>query len=274
MKKSLVSLLNFFERHSLRGVAARELQASMLRATDRYADPKCLTRFEHQAYSQNGEDGAIREIFRRIGAQSNFFIEIGVGTGLENNSALLLADGWRGLWIEGSHKHCAHIRRQFAGPLGSSQLALINDMVTRDNINHLLQPWAGAEIDLFSLDIDMNTLHVWEAIEACLPRVCVIEYNSIFPHDMKWSVPYDSRATWQGDSYFGASLASICEVAERKGYSLVGCDLTGTNAYFVRTDLCGDHFLHPGSVHTHYEPSRTYLIGRKPGHPRRFAPNS
>src|SRR5262245_56964465 len=66
----------------------------------KYADPKHLARHESQVYSQNGEDGIIQEIFRRIGTESRLFIEIGTGDGLECNTTFLLAQGWRGIWVE------------------------------------------------------------------------------------------------------------------------------------------------------------------------------
>jgi len=270
MKRLLLATSQFFERNSRSNLLARERFAKELREQERYADPRCLTRYEHQAFSQNGEDGAIREIFRRIGQGSRTFVEIGVGTGIENNTALLLADGWKGTWIEGSPKHCKEIRRKFKRELDSGQLVLIESFVTRGNVNDLMTRHAPASLDFFSLDIDMNTLHVWEAMDELKPRVCVIEYNATFPCDMRWNVEYNERAWWSGSSYFGASLQSIADVAVKKGYLLIGCDLTGTNAYFVRTDACSEHFLDPGSTRTHYEPSRTYLIGMKPGHAREF----
>ena len=40
---------------------------------------------------------------------------------------------------------------------------------------------------------------------------------------------------------------------------MVGCDLAGVNAYFVRADLTGDHFLGPFDAETHFEPFRPFL---------------
>src|SRR6266404_3114197 len=58
-----------------------------------------LNRFEHKIYSQNGEDGIIREIFKRIGTTSKTFFEFGAGAGNENNTIALLIDDWTGWWI-------------------------------------------------------------------------------------------------------------------------------------------------------------------------------
>ena len=66
-------------------------------------DPKSLRRHYGQVYIQDGEDGIIAEIFRRIGGpQSRVFIEIGIENGLQNNTRFLLEQVWSGLWIEGS----------------------------------------------------------------------------------------------------------------------------------------------------------------------------
>src|SRR4029078_7254756 len=67
----------------------------------RYADLRRLPRYAPQVCSENGEDGMIQEIFRRIGTRDRVFAEVGVGDGLENNTSFLLSQGWTGFWIEG-----------------------------------------------------------------------------------------------------------------------------------------------------------------------------
>ena len=53
-----------------------------------------------------------------------------------------------------------------------------------------------------------------------------------------------------------ASLAAFERLGRERGYALVGCDFTGTNAFFVRADLAEGKFLAPFDAATHYEPSR------------------
>ena len=67
----------------------------------RYAESEATHSHGFKVYSQNDEDGIIQEIFRRIGTQDRTFIEFGVANGYECNTAKLLLEGWRGLWIEG-----------------------------------------------------------------------------------------------------------------------------------------------------------------------------
>jgi hypothetical protein len=63
-------------------------------AKPRNVDPKRLVRHGYKVYSQNDEDGIIAEIFRRIGTTSHTFVEFGVETGVECNTAKLLVEGW------------------------------------------------------------------------------------------------------------------------------------------------------------------------------------
>ena len=51
-------------------------------------------------FSQNGEDGLIAEIFKRIGTTNRYFVDFGSSDGFENNTVLLLRQGWGGLWID------------------------------------------------------------------------------------------------------------------------------------------------------------------------------
>src|ERR1700735_5472789 len=89
-----------------------------LSQTARFKDPLRLLASGYRVFSQNQEDGMIAEVFRRIGATSRRFVEVGVEDGLECNSAFLLTQGWRGAWIEGSSDNAARARAAVAGHPG------------------------------------------------------------------------------------------------------------------------------------------------------------
>ena len=58
--------------------------------------------YKFNIYSQNGEDGIIDFLTRKIKNPNFYFIEIGSADGIENNSAwLALARKFNGLMIEG-----------------------------------------------------------------------------------------------------------------------------------------------------------------------------
>jgi hypothetical protein len=241
-----------------------------LLAQPRYAEPKRLHRFEHQVFSQNGEDGVLAEIFRRIGNTDRYFLEIGVGDGLENNSTFFLAQGWKGVWIDGDDSAVARIRKTFWQPLARGDLVVKQSLVTAENIAATLTDLkVPTEFDLFSLDIDRNTYFVWQALKHLRPRVLVVEYNSTYPASTEWSVEYRPELVYNCTAYMGASLKAYERLGSKLGYALVGCELSGINAFFVRRDLCGDKFAEPFTAENHFEPPRYFLL-RRDGHPRCF----
>jgi hypothetical protein len=242
---------------------------------ERYRDPKRLLVHGAQYWSQNYEDGMIAEIFKRIGTTSRTFLEIGVGDGSENNTVVLLSAGWTGWWIEGDPICCASIERQLRQmPKTARRLKLKQAFVSPDNIQHLLaELGVPEEIDLFSLDIDLNTYHIWKALANFRPRVVVVEYNGAFPPGQSWIHPLRTEGVWDYTQGFGASLKAFEELGTRFGYYLVGCDITGINAFFVRKDLVKDQFPTPFTSENHYEPPRYYLYHRFAHPPKFFVEN-
>jgi hypothetical protein len=240
-------------------------------AQPRYADPKRLLRHGFKVYSQHDEDGIIQEIFRRIGTSERTFVEFGVETGVECNTAKLLIEGWRGLWIEANAQSCKGISSIFEAFLKDRRLALQQSLVTAENINRLIEnSGLKHEIDLLSIDIDFNDYWVWKAIDSVSPRVVVIEYNAGLRPPLSVTVPYQPNRGADGTNFFGASLEALVRLGQAKGYRVVGCNISGSNAFFVRNDLCADHFVEPATAEEHYEPPRHFfsLLFAGPNAPR------
>ena len=234
---------------------------------ERHRDPRRLARYGRKVYSQNDEDGIIAEIFARIGVEHRSFIEFGTETGIECNTTWLLMQGWQGLWIESDADACQSIASTYDDFVVRGSLTVLNKRATAENINaHIIGAFRCSGCDLLSIDVDYNDYWIWQAINCIEPRVVVIEYNASWPPPSCVTVPYDAQGEWKGDNLFGASLAALAKLGDRKGYHLVGCSLSGVNAFFVRKDLCGERFLAPGSAAEHYEPARYFLAGLRSGH--------
>jgi hypothetical protein len=227
----------------------------------RYADPLRLPRCALQINSENGEDGIIHEIFRRVSLSSRVFAEVGVGDGTENNTAFLLSQGWKGFWIDASD----HFQRALNKQRGAAEnLRWLVSFVRKENVAALFkQLGVPKEFDLLSLDIDQNTYYAWEGLHEFRPRVVVVEYNAALPPDVDWKVAYDGDRKWDGTQNFGASLKAFELLGRRLGYSLVGCEFIGSNAFFVRDDLVADRFAAPFTSENHYEPPRYALSNRR-----------
>ncbi len=233
----------------------------------RYADPRHLAHHELKVHSQGGQDGIVAEIFRRIGTTNRSFLEIGVESGLECNTLLLLRQGWRGYWVEGNPQEAALARSYFASEIAAGQLTIIEKILTRENVAQTLRD-AGvpAEVDLLSLDIDRNTWHVWRALESVRARAVAVEYNASFGPHVDWVIDDAPALAWNGTVNFGASLAAYERLGRERGMALVACTLNGIDAFFVEASLADAHFVGPFTSEARWEPPRYWLRWRD-GHP-------
>ena len=89
-------------------------------------------------------------------------------------------------------------------------------------------------IDLLSIDIDGNELYLLNKLSQIRPRVIVVEYNSKFPPPFKKSIKYSPNFIWKYDDYLGSSLQQLVDNLKKKNYALVGCNVSGVNAFFVK----------------------------------------
>ncbi|MEO6407254.1 MAG: hypothetical protein ABIO45_00680 [Burkholderiaceae bacterium] len=198
---------------------------------------------EFRVFSQWGEDGIIQFLVARVPIERRIFVEFGVENYTESNTRFLLSNnGWSGLVIDGSADNIDHIRRD---PIyWATNLKAEASFITRDNINELLaRNGVAGDIGLLSIDIDGNDYWVWQAIDGIAPRIVVAEYNSHFGPTAQVTTPYDAAfvrdTAHYSKIYYGASIAALCALACRKGYSLVASNAAGNNVFFVRNDVLG-----------------------------------
>jgi hypothetical protein len=225
-----------------------------------------INRFEARVYSQNGEDGIIAELFRRLGTTTRSFVEFGVDDGLECNAANLARKlGWSGVMLEADDRRFSALTKNYRR---FPKVKLAHAAVTAENVISLFAA-AGVprEFDLLSVDIDGNDYWVWKAILAAhAPRICIVEFNMNFPPPARWVMEYDPAFRWDDTTYYGASLSSLVALGEASGYIFVGAECNLVNAFFVRADLMPGGFerADPEAVY-HYPPSF-------PRHPYRVGP--
>lgn len=251
-----------------------QVWATTLRSDPRYLDARSVVRHGFKVYSQNDEDGILEAIFGRIGEGGRRFVEIGVGNGLENNTAYLLQKGWSGVWVDANPVAGEFIRRGFARLTGAGRLMFREAFVTAEGVDELLSGLGvPAEFDLLSLDIDGNEWWVWKQLTRFRPRVVVVEYNAGLGPSLRWVMPYAPDFKGTSTRAHGASLKAYVELAGIKGYRLVGCGWVGVNAFFIREDLAHELFPTERTAEYHYEPPRYYFgpfFGGYAADPREF----
>lgn len=224
-----------------------------------------------KVYSQVDEDGIIYELFRRVPSEKldHTLIEIGCGNGLENNTHYLILQGYRGFWVDGSDRNIDYLNTELKLTDGASgRLKVVQRFIDSDNISATIAQacsFIGSqEPDLFSLDIDGNEFFVLDnALTICKPKFLCIEYNAKFPPPLALTIRYDGRHQWMGDDYQGASLQMFCDALNE--YTLVTCNISGSNAFFARNDLSHHFTSYP--IEKLYQPLRLNLRFLAAGHP-------
>lgn len=199
-----------------------------------------LSEVEFKVFSQWGDDGIIQWLVSNLEFPNKTFIEFGVENYRESNTRfLMMNNNWSGLVMDGSESNIAQIvNSEYFWKYELSAKAVFID---KENINSLISlSGFDKEVGILHIDLDGNDYWIWEKIDAIHPIVVILEYNSVFGIDRAITIPYD-KAFFRTNAhysnlYFGASLRALQKLSKTKGYSFIGCNSAGNNAYFVRSD--------------------------------------
>jgi hypothetical protein len=200
-----------------------------------------LAAAEFRIFSQWGEDGIIEWLVSQVDVPNNRFIEFGVENFAEANCRFLLQNrNWKGLVLDGNEDYMSGLRQERL--FWMYDLTAKAAFITAENINDLISD-AGfcGPLGILSVDIDGNDYWVWRAINVVDPAIVICEYNPILGDKRAVAVPYDPKFTrfagHYSGLYFGASIAALKKLGEQKGYSFVGTNSNGINAFFVKKEL-------------------------------------
>ncbi|MDP2673068.1 MAG: hypothetical protein Q8O84_04615 [Nanoarchaeota archaeon] len=235
---------------------------------------KSLGEIEFRVFSQFGDDGIIQYLINKIKIQEKVFVEFGVGNYKESNTRfLLMNNNWSGFVADSSSKNIEELKKE--NIFWRHDLKAIPFFVTRDNVNSMIKSQGiSGEIGLLHIDLDGVDYWIWKELTIVNPTIVILEYNSVFGIKRPVTIPYkknfDRTKAHYSNLYWGSSLPALYLLSKEKGYSFVGCNSAGNNAYFVRKDKLGSlKSLKPeeGYVLSKYRESRnkngslTYLSG-------------
>lgn len=204
--------------------------------------------WEFSGFSQNGEDGILSVLRQQLASRNRYFVEIGIGDGLQNNCAwLAIAENHSGLMVDGNSKLVARARRN----VGSWGVGVRCEelFVTRETAPKVVKLLADTAPDVFSLDIDGNDFYIAQEFLrlGVRPKVWVVEYNSTFGDVRAVTIPYrddfEFRAAHPSAIYFGVSIAAWKKLFADHGYRFVTVEQNGVNAFFVDPHFIGAEFL-------------------------------
>ncbi|OGS94877.1 MAG: hypothetical protein A3H31_04265 [Gallionellales bacterium RIFCSPLOWO2_02_FULL_57_47] len=194
--------------------------------------------WEFSGFSQNGEDGIIDLLTRRIENPNRYFIEIGASDALENNTTwLAVARRFSGIWIEGDQETCDWCSYLFTSLNYGVECVCM--FVTKEKVIDIKIRSLHENPDVFSLDIDGNDYHIADAVlsSGMRPKIFIVEYNSSFGPELSVSIPYrgnfrNSRAHGE-NLYYGCSITAWKKLFAKFGYVFVSVETNGVNGIFI-----------------------------------------
>lgn len=221
--------------------------------------------YEFKVFSQFGDDGIIQYLISnvKIFSQERKFVEFGVEDYRESNTKFLLVNNnWKGLAMEADRNYVFSIMNW--SDYWKYDFQAVNAFVTRKNINNLFKKYGfDKDVGLLSIDVDGSDYWLFDSLTVVKPIIVIIEYNSVFGITYPITIPYtpkfNTTEVHSSNLYWGASLKAFYDLFVKRGYSLVGTDTAGNNAYFVRNDRLGKikrKSLKEGYTESKYRESR------------------
>ena len=222
-------------------------------------------KYRRNVYSQNGEDGVIAEIIRRIGIEPSWTCDVGAWDGrYGSNCYALVKRGWPCLMIEADPRKYEYLQQlaQRSNGLIRPVLAHVDHDGGPSSLDVILEhAKLPGRLELVSIDIDSYDYHVWRGFTS-RPGIVVIEITSSTPpgeHYVFGTDPGSKRLT---------TFSAMLDLARRKQYTLA-CH-TG-NMIFVRDEdapklgLSAEEIAHPEVMFQRdwIQPTRSQVWKRK-----------
>jgi hypothetical protein len=185
-------------------------------------------KYKKNIFSQNGEDGVIEEILKRLDLKDNWCCEFGAWDGKHlSNTFNLVSKGYNAVYIEGDSnkfKDLLNTCEQYPNiiPINKfvgAETDTLDEILSNTNIPN--------EFSLLSIDVDSIDYQIWKSLINYRPIVVIIEIHSgIFPLDEEWIHNDDKKIN-------STSFLPIYNLGLSKGYKFL---LHNGNIFFVRED--------------------------------------
>lgn len=191
-------------------------------------------KYRKNVYSQNGEDGILEELIKRINLKEIEVCEFGAWDGKHYSNTFNLVENYsaKAVYIE---QDSARFNDLIETSKNFKNILPINSSI---NLNENLfdkvvsNTFLKKNFDILSIDIDSNDLEVWESIENYKPKIVIIEISSyILPGKLE---RYDFEKNTKN------SFTSTINVGKSKGYTPIahiGNLIFIKNEYLNRLDI-------------------------------------
>ena len=247
INKIFIKILNKFFKNYFDKKLLMLGTSHILNMRKNYKNISNLNEVDFKVFSQNGEDGIIDYLLFSLQIEKPKFIEIGVGDYYESNTRFLFErSSGDGLIIDIIDNFQKRVEKNIR--LWRGNLKILNRKIDSGNILATLKEFNFFDnIDLFSIDVDSIDYWILEKMPKKFCKLIVAEYNPYFGSNLEISVPndknFDRSKYHHSNLCFGASLKSIINLLDRKGFVFLGTNLFKNNAFFVNSDFKDNLFL-------------------------------
>ena len=176
-------------------------------------------KYRKNFFSQNGEDGVISEILKRLKLKSKekWCCEFGAWDGIHGSNTFNLVKNYNynAVYIEGDKnkfQDLAKTGKKF------KKIEIFNKYIShkKNSVNKLDKILKKTKInkyfDILSIDIDSHDLAVWKSLKKYRPKIVVIEINSGILPGIKQT---------HGKNKIGNSFTSTVDFAKKNKYQLI-----------------------------------------------------
>lgn len=170
-----------------------------------------LDSFRQNVHSQNGEDGLLAEILRRLDIARGWFCEFGAWDGEHlSNTRLLLDQGWSGVMIEGDRRRFRALKRLARAYPVTAVRAWVEPTGRKSLDRILAKTPIPSRFEVLSVDVDGADLPIFRGLSSYRPRIVILEIDSSYPPGVEWDHPTRH-----------ASFTVACRDLRARGYTPV-----------------------------------------------------
>lgn len=187
---------------------------------------KFLGEYARNDFSDNGEDGVLEELLKRLEITEGWVCELGAWDGkTSSNTFRLVKDcGYKAVYIEGDAEKFVKLTE--TAEEFPEQIVALHETV--DDLDKVLKTTDIPEdFDVLSIDIDSSDYQLWKAFTQYKPKIVVIEIDSTVRTHVTDHI-------YEEGKYQGTAFRPMFELGKAKGYKFL---MHTGNMIFVREDL-------------------------------------
>lgn len=190
-------------------------------------------KYNKNVYSQNGEDGVIEELLKRLNITSGYVCEFNAFNGIHlSNTFNLVKKGFNAVLIESNTIHYTELlktQKDYPTIRYAINKYVDHNPESENSLDNILyQTDIPIDFDLLSIDIDSYDYQVWKSLETYRPKIVVIEINS------SCKIAKDIDYIHTPGKCDGSSFVATLKLGTEKGYTFA---VHTGNVIFIRNDL-------------------------------------